>query len=334
MSADTTAGRPWVSVIIPVRDKAAYVPECVASVANAVEHAADAELIIVDNGSTDGSRELCERLVRGPMRVMQATGTIARVRNSGAASARGEWLYFIDCDCVVPLDLLARLRSVADEPAMSVTGCRVLYPTDRSWVERTWHLMHSLRDDGERVYMNSGNFAVRRDAFEAVGGFDVDLVTGEDAEIGARLRRAGHRVHERQSLAITHLDNPHSLVTFFRKEAWRGLGAMGTSRGFALDQPTLFAVLNFLLNAAALVFLTVSSLSVPLLAMTLVLMALMPTIAVVGRWSRVRRRFNVPQAILLYWVYLLARAWSLVMIAVAPPRERQGAEGEAGETAG
>lgn len=327
MSEVTAARRPWVSVIVPVRDKATYVRECVGSVANAVETESDADLIIVDNGSTDGSRELCESIVRGPMRVVECEGTIAHVRNTGAASARGEWLYFIDCDCVVPLDLLARLRAIAVDPTVSVTGCRVIYPVERSWIERTWHLLHSLGEDGERAYLNSGNFAVRRTAFEAVGGFDASLVTGEDAEIGARLRHAGHRVQERQSLAITHLDNPRSLPAFFKKEVWRGLGAVGTSRGLSLDRPTLFAVLNLLLNAAALALLVFLAPSPRLLAVAAGLLVLMPTIAVIARWLRVRRGINFPQAVLLYWVYLLARAWALVRIVSTPARQAGSVDG-------
>ena len=327
MSEGTAARRPWVSVIVPVRDKATYVRECVGSVANAVETESDAELIIVDNGSTDGSRELCESLMRGPMRVVECAGTIAHVRNTGAASAHGEWLYFIDCDCVVPLDLLARLRAIAVDPTVTVTGCRVIYPVERSWIERTWHLLHSLGEDGERAYLNSGNFAVRRAAFEAVGGFNASLVTGEDAEIGARLRHAGHRAHERQGLAITHLDNPRSLPAFFKKEVWRGLGAVGTSRGLSLDRPTLFAVLNLLLNAAALALLVFLAPSPRLLAVAAGLLVLMPTIAAIARWLRVRRRINFPQAVLLYWVYLLARAWALVRIASMPARQANGVDG-------
>ena len=332
MSAGSSPPPLWVSVIIPVRDKAAYVPECVGSVADAVAATPDAELIIVDNGSTDGSRELCEALVRGPVRLIDSSGTIAHVRNTGAGAARGEWLYFIDCDCVVPRDLLTRLRIVARDPAVSVTGCRVDYPLDRSWIERTWHLMHSREGDGERSYLNSGNFALRRAAFEAVGGFDESLVTGEDAEIGARLRRAGHQVHERRSLAITHLDNPHDIPAFFKKEVWRGLGAGGTSRGLAIDRPTAFAVLNVLLNAAAVVLLVATGPSVRTLMLAFGLVVVMPAVAVVARWLSVRRGFNFAQAVLLYWVYLIARAWALMRIALAPGKDAAARNKGADET--
>lgn len=308
---------PSVSVVIPVKDKRRFLEECVGSVVDAIKSSPASELIIVDNGSTDGSLEFCRSLAGGEVRVLEAAGTIAKVRNTGAGAARGEWLYFLDCDCVVPPDLLGRLAQVLRDPHIEVTGCAVEYPTDRSWIERTWFRMHRRADDGPRDYINSGNLVVRRRIFAATGGFDATLVTGEDAELGLRLRAAGHLIHERRSLAVLHRDNPTTLRAFFRKEVWRGLGASGTTRGLLLDRPTSFAILHV---AALLLAPGAFLLGLPTgraILLTSAAIVLMPAIAVGARFVQVRRRFSILQGVVLYWVYLVARA---VAVVSKPPR--------------
>ena len=62
------------------------------------------------------------------------------------------------------------LRSVLGQHAVDATGCRVDYPVDGPWVERVWHELHRAKEgDGPRSYINSGNFAVRRESQRSVG---------------------------------------------------------------------------------------------------------------------------------------------------------------------
>ena len=74
-------------------------------------------------------------------------------------------------------------------------GCEYALPENPVWMEETWHYLHWPTEDGYRPHRySSGNFVVRKEVFDKIGGFDETLVTGEDAEIGLRLTAAGFRV--------------------------------------------------------------------------------------------------------------------------------------------
>lgn len=300
-----------VSFVVPVRNKRAYGEQCLGSVVEMVRRTPHSELFLVDNGSTDGSLEFCQSLAGDRIRVLEVAGTIAAVRNAGAAEAKGDWLYFIDSDCVVPPNLVERLAGVLRNPEVDATGCAVEYPLDRSWVERTWSLMHRRRSDGPRSYLNSGNLVVRRSAFERISGFSPGMVTGEDAELGQRLCEAGYRIAEHRALAVTHLDNPQTLAAFYRKEVWHGLGARDARGKIRFDRPTALAVLHVLLLAAIPV---AALMPFPLDAKVVIgagLFTAVPAFAVAARFQQTRRSFGFLAGAALYWVYLVARVVAL-----------------------
>ena len=188
---------PRVSVVVPVYNKAPFLAAALDSVVAAVRAYENAELIIVDHGSTDGSRELLESRYANEARIADFRGgTIAAVRNQGARLATGSVLSFIDADCVIPPDYLDRLVEVLAASGAGATGAEVVPPPSPSWVEDVWYRLHRRAGDGEQEWIGSANLAVLREAFDAVGGFDECLVTGEDTELCQRLRDRGYRIHE------------------------------------------------------------------------------------------------------------------------------------------
>ena len=185
------------------------------------------ELIFVDNGSKDGSHEFllqqdCGRVLQDP------TAGVSKLRNLGASIAKGKYLSFIDSDCVVGPDYFQRLPQAFRECHCACTGSMVSIPDSPHWIEATWNGLHRRSTPGPVQYLNSGNVAVLRDAFDTVGGFDESLKTGEDAAFGLALRNVGFSVVEDLSLRAIHLGNPKTLREFFCKEVWRGQGALGT----------------------------------------------------------------------------------------------------------
>lgn len=304
-----------VSIIIPVFNKARYLEACLQSVREAVRAYGDAEVIAVDNGSTDGSREILGRW--RDIHVIDLPGaSIAAVRNRGARRARCEYLWFLDCDCVVPRDYLTRLMAVLSATQTDVTGCQVGLPHRPTWVEAVWHRMHVRPGDGDRNYINSGNLVISRQAFEAVGGFDESLVTGEDAEICQRLQDAGFRIFESKQLLVAHLDNAKTTAQFFRKEVWRGLGMFGTVRATSIDRPTAMLLVHLLFLATALAVLTGGAGTLAVRAATAVLLAIaVPALAVVYRALTSGSGYLPVRGIYLYKLYFLARAVALWHVA-------------------
>lgn len=303
-----------VSVIVPVLNARQYLEPCISSILTALD-ACHGELIIVDNGSTDGSYELLRErwgdqaaMIRRLPRPM-----IGGVRNYGAQLAQAATLSFIDSDCLVPRDYFRQALSVLESTGAAATGSLYALPDDPHWIEATWHSLHRRSSDGEVDYLPAGNFLCRRSAFETVGGFDEHIITGEDTELCQRLRQRGFRVFESRSVVAVHLGNPNSLSQFFAKHRWHGLGMFGTFRNYWFDHPVIMTVTHFF---AIVVAVLVASWFRSTLAVcvALILFVIVPFAATIYR----TRQNGLPQPIirgtLLYHMYFDARLAALVMI--------------------
>jgi hypothetical protein len=305
------------SVVIPVYNSIRHLKTCLDAACAALRHHGNGELIVLDNGSTDGSYELLLSDYSREATIRRAPDcTIAGERNEGARLARGRWLSFIDSDCVIPKDYFQRAAATLSAVEADATGSRYALPTipPPRWIEVTWHRLHDRGRDGYVQYLNAGNFVVSKAAFEAVGGFNEALVTGEDAELGQRLVAAGFRIYESHTVLAEHLGNPKTLRAFFRQQAWHGLGQFGTTRGPSLDRPVAMTALHGLLNVVAVAGLALGPAPPVLrLALAVALSALAPLLTVL---FRTRGRFMHVQplrALLLYHLYYDARLWAALL---------------------
>jgi len=194
------------SVIVPVRDGAAGLAECLAAL-----RGAEAGLIVVDDASRDDSAAVAMRAGALLVRLARPSGAAA-ARNAGARQATGDVLCFIDADVVVAPDTIARLVSCLErEPGVAaVFGSYDAAPRAPGLVSQYRNLLHHFvhqhgATDAATFWTGCG--AVRRSAFEAVGGFDEDprWRSIEDVELGYRLRAAGHRLRLDPTIQVTHL---------------------------------------------------------------------------------------------------------------------------------
>lgn len=114
---------PAVSVIVPVYNASEYLDECLESVAR--QGFRDFEVLMVDDGSTDSSSEICKRFARadGRFRYLHRTnGGLAAARNTGLDAARGRWVLFLDADDTIHPRTLADLTLVAEEKGTEITA--------------------------------------------------------------------------------------------------------------------------------------------------------------------------------------------------------------------
>jgi glycosyltransferase involved in cell wall biosynthesis len=206
-----------VSVIVPAHNEERYLGRCLASL-QAQEAEFPVEIIVVDNRSTDGTRDIALR--SGVAVVASASATPAGVRNDGAAVAGGEFLAFLDGDCTAPgrwlATMVARLR--ADDGAVAIGGPCVA-PSDGTWVERAWAPPVSTARDA--AGLAAANLMVRRDVFDRLAGFDRTLMTAEDDDLARRLRREG-RVISATDVTVVHHGYPRDLASIFAKSLWHG----------------------------------------------------------------------------------------------------------------
>ena len=180
------------SVIIPVYNGAAYISAAVRSVLAQTEH--DLELLVVDDGSTDGTRELVRGFDDPRLRLLtQDNAGPSAARNLGIRESRGEWVGFLDADDVWrPDKLAAHLRRASEMPAAGLTYSSVVV------VDEVGTLVEVLKAElegevlepllfGNIVWGGGSSAMLRRDVFDRVGGFDPTIKYGEDWEMWLRV---------------------------------------------------------------------------------------------------------------------------------------------------
>ncbi len=182
--------QPQVTVAVVVKDRHDAMRRCLDGI-DALRGPAHREVVLVDNGSTDGTHALLvERAGRAPVptRVHRVAGSVGRARNAALADARAPVIAFTDSDCVPAPDwaseLLATLRDGVD---VDVAQGRTVpaAPVAGRWAA-TQHI-ERFTDLYEAC-----NIAYRTDVLQAAGGFGEDIgFFGEDTVAGWRVRRRG-----------------------------------------------------------------------------------------------------------------------------------------------
>jgi glycosyltransferase involved in cell wall biosynthesis len=197
--------RPAVTVIAPFAGAEAQLQELVGRL-SAVETSPKDELIVADNRPRPAPGR------RGPVEIVGATGlrSPAFARNAAARAARGEWLVFVDADTVPRPDLL---DAYFDPPPGADVGALgggiedvVARPTlvARYVVSREKMHPRHAQTHPHRPFFQTANCAVRRQAFEQVGGFDATARAAEDADLCWRLEDAAWRLEARPRAVVEH----------------------------------------------------------------------------------------------------------------------------------
>ena len=202
--------RPFFSIIIPVYNGGVLFERCLRAI-QAAEFA-DWELIVVDDGSDDGSSALAAQFGASVLAVGGRMGPAA-ARNLGAQAARGRYLYFIDADCELYPDTLRRIaRRFAADPALdALFGSYDDAPGAPNFIAQYKNLFHHyVHQRGQETASTfwTGCGAIRRDRFLALGGFDVQRYRRpsiEDIDLGYRLKQAGGQICLAKEVQVKHL---------------------------------------------------------------------------------------------------------------------------------
>lgn len=159
-----------VSVIIPVYNRMDYLAECLDSVLNQSHHTM--EIILIDDGSTDGTLELCNQYAQKDSRVVVIAadhGGVSAARNLGLDAAKGSFIFFVDSDDVIHPALAETLLRSLTESGAVMAGTRNLpiYPEN-------WHKIPQLIQDSPAtdVLYKTNNEAIH-DFFYGLSPFGV-----------------------------------------------------------------------------------------------------------------------------------------------------------------
>jgi cellulose synthase/poly-beta-1,6-N-acetylglucosamine synthase-like glycosyltransferase len=177
------------SIIIPALNEAENLARHLPIIKSQLDPAD--ELIVVDNGSSDETARIAERL--GARVVAEPVRGRSRARNKGIELARGELLVFLDADCrPSPGWLPLLLEPFADPKIGCVAGeIRILFSQNRlgGYLSSKGHLSQQVNFNHSFLpYAGSGNVAFRRAVLERIGGFDEAMYSGHDADICWRMQ--------------------------------------------------------------------------------------------------------------------------------------------------
>lgn len=229
------------SIIIPAKNEEATIGDCLDSILGVRFDRNLYELIVIDNGSSDRTPSIARE--RGAVVHEKPGLTIAAMRNFGARVARGEVLAFLDADCTVPASWLGEASRYLSRPDVACFGSPPVIPLNATWVQKSWF---RVRRKGSQVedaeWLESMNMFVRRESFEAAGGFNEGLVTCEDYDLSLRLGQLGRIVSDSRIVAVHH-GEAATVEQFFRKELWRGTSNLAGIRSHGLSWKELPSVL-------------------------------------------------------------------------------------------
>ncbi len=183
-----------VSVLIPMYQAEKYIEETIRSI---LSQSIPAEIIVVDDGSADGSLAAARRCAEGNPQItvisMPHRGQAA-ARNTALSYAHGDYILYVDADDTLTENALEILMAgFEEEPEAGVicAKCRDFISPDLTEEEAS-----VLKINPEPYYrMLSGCTLVRKEVYDLVGGFDESLPSSETAQWMLRMQDAGFRVH-------------------------------------------------------------------------------------------------------------------------------------------
>lgn len=225
-----------LSVIVPAYNAEKTLPGLLDSLSE--QDFRDFEVIVVDDCSQDRTARIVNGYAPFNLVKLEENRGPAHCRNVGAGRAQGSVLVFTDSDCVVHRAWLSRINeffsSVGSEALM---GRLVLRPSN--WLgdsisalgfpaggslgfDKVWR----VDGDGITESLSSCNCAIRRDIFNAVGGFDETFpyAGGEDSFLAYSLRKAGYSISYRPDVLVHH-EARDSLGGFLRWQFRRGISS-------------------------------------------------------------------------------------------------------------
>jgi len=230
------------SVVIPAYNAAGTITASLQALQNQTVPCQQYEIIVVDDGSTDGTSEVVEQFIQShelTAEARQPAGGLgdelpaalkllrqphrgaAAARNAGAQAARGDIIIFLDADCAPAPDWLERLAASLTGDGVAGAGGRVS-TQQRGLIPRFVQLEYDERY--ERVarrryidFISSATAAYREPAFHEIGGFDTTMLGAEDVDLSFRLAEAGHKLVFAPDAIVYHT-HPESLWAYVRRK--------------------------------------------------------------------------------------------------------------------
>jgi glycosyltransferase involved in cell wall biosynthesis len=178
--------KPLISVIIPVFNGERFIAEAIQSVL--AQNYEPLEIIVVDDGSTDGTAEVVKILGEKIRYIFQENGGIAAARNTGLRAASGDYIAFLDADDLFCNDKL-NLQLKQFDLYVSL-GIALGYISRCNFTGQNTD--HELADHSDKSFLLSlGSMLISKSVFHQIGNFDLEMKQAEDLDFFFRVKEAG-----------------------------------------------------------------------------------------------------------------------------------------------
>ena len=183
-----------ISVVVPAYNEEKYIAACLQSLENQTFPKNSYEVIVVDNNSTDKTRKIAEEF--GARIVGCQVQGVAAARAVGSEAAYGEIIAGTDADTQVPPEWLVKIATHFQEESnlVGLTGPTYLNDTGRLFSKfsfLSFDVFQKINFAVGKPTFSGFNFAVRKDAYEEIGGFNTNLESAEDIDLSFRLAKIG-----------------------------------------------------------------------------------------------------------------------------------------------
>jgi len=190
---------PSVSIIIPAYNEEEHIAETIRSVKRLSYPRERFEILVIDDGSTDGTAEKAKK--EGVSVITKERGGKASALNLGIEKAKGQIIGCVDADSYPEEDALLKMVAYFDDPRVAAVTSSILVRNPKNLLQRLQEMEYILIAWGRKlldylhsVYVTPGPLSLyRRDVLKKIGGFDERVLT-EDIEIAWRLQRRGYKI--------------------------------------------------------------------------------------------------------------------------------------------
>ena len=224
-----------ISIIIPMRNEVEFAARCLDSLLSQIDLPDDVEILCVDGGSIDGTREIVAKIAEHDDRIRLLDNPhkiVPTAMNIGIREAQGEYIIRIDCHSEFPSDYISRCIAVSQRTGADNVGgyIKTLPGADTAIAVAIAEASSSkfgvgnsmFRLDGPEQEVDTVPFGVyQKGLFEKIGFYDERLVRNQDIELNSRIRKTGGRI----------IISPEIRASYHNRATYRGLWQQAFNNG-------------------------------------------------------------------------------------------------------
>jgi|AntDeeMinimDraft_5_1070356.scaffolds.fasta_scaffold00234_16 glycosyltransferase involved in cell wall biosynthesis len=233
-----------ISVVVVAYNEEKFIGKCLDSIFNQNIDRDSFEVLVVDNGSIDRTKDIANRY---PLKLIDCPeGKIGKVRNEGVKNSRGDVIAFLDADCEArPNWIRNGVEQLKTDLKIGAVAGRCLAPSDGSFVQWVWAPRDGNEYSRRANHLATGSCFIWRELIESVGFFDEYIETGEDTKLTVSIKKLGKELLVFHGCDVVHHGYPDTSKKFLFRQIKQGSSYLKANQGtfdLTLASVCLFAL--------------------------------------------------------------------------------------------